>query len=101
MIVFSSPRETRYWSAAAVRLWAKLSSTRCHDRFSATCDLRLPIFDCLSSIAFLGGGDDRCLATRPQIETQHKGIEEVFRKLESSFALGVIFKVAVPVTRFA
>src|SRR5579872_5500198 len=100
MTVFSSPRETRYWSAATARLWAKLSSMEDATIAFATSDLRLPIFDCLGSSAFLGGGDDRCLAAQPQIETQHKGIEEFFRKIEPALALGLIFKVAVPITRF-
>ena len=34
-----------------------------------------------------------------QIEAQDEGIEEIFRKIQTAFALDVIFEIAVPIAR--
>ena len=63
----------------------------------ATRDFCLPIFSHLGNIVLVRGGNDRGLTSKAQVETQNQGIEEVFREIESAFALGVIFEVPVPV----
>jgi len=38
------------------------------------------------------------LASEAQIEAEDQRIEEVFRKIEPAFALGVVLEIAIPIT---
>src|SRR6266851_3640113 len=60
----------------------------------------MPIFRHLSNIPRLGGNDDRGLFAKPQVETYHQRIEEVFSEIETAFALRLVFKIAIPFAGF-
>ncbi len=67
--------------------------------FSAPRDFRLSIFDQLRDFTLFRRRNYGSLA-EAEIEAEGQGIEEVFGKIEPTFALGIILEVAVPATRF-
>src|SRR5258708_12341647 len=62
-------------------------------------DVELAIMGRPRNITVFDGRDGRGLAVRTQIETQNEVIEKVFRKIQATLTLNVVFKISVPVTR--